>query len=181
MSEVGTPEPPTYLWYQAGNWTNLEQGDLLPNCPVLVPPATLANDLFTATEGDEIDIQISLNRIPAIVMSQSCDLAHDKISQVLLCGYFPASRHGRDRRADIRKERFPALHMLERCELPRHDFEQQVVDFRALYTLPKDFVTAFAISLGERVRLLSPYKEHLSQAFARYFMRVGLPRPLSEG
>ena len=26
------------------------------------------------------------------------------------------------------------------------------------------------------LRLLSPYREHLSQAFARYFMRVGLPQ-----
>jgi len=28
---------------------------------------------------------------------------------------------------------------------------------------------------GETLRLLSPYKEHLSQSFARFFMRVGLP------
>ncbi len=26
-----------------------------------------------------------------------------------------------------------------------------------------------------RLRLLPPYREHLSQAFARFFMRVGLP------
>jgi maleate cis-trans isomerase len=41
-------------------------------------------------------------------------------------------------------------------------------------------VLALAALFGERVRLLSPYKEHLSQAFARYFMRVGLPRPLAD-
>jgi len=28
---------------------------------------------------------------------------------------------------------------------------------------------------GYHLRLLSPYREHLSQAFARFFMRVGLP------
>jgi hypothetical protein len=28
---------------------------------------------------------------------------------------------------------------------------------------------------GRRLRLLPPYREHLSQAFARFFMRVGLP------
>jgi len=25
------------------------------------------------------------------------------------------------------------------------------------------------------LRMLSPYREHLAQGFARYFMRVGLP------
>lgn len=181
MSDAGIPETPTYQWYQAGNWTSLEQGDFLPNCPVLVPPPNLTKVLLALKEGDEASaVDIRVDKAPLIVMSQSCDLAHDKVDQVLLCGHFPASRHGREKRDSIRKERHPAHHMLEKCELPNHKFEQQIVDFRTIYTLPKAFVTEFATSLGERVRLLSPYKEHLSQAFARYFMRVGLPRPLSE-
>lgn len=72
----------------------------------------------------------------------------------------------------------PALHLIETCDAENLRFEKQVVDFRAIYTLPKDFVTAYARTLEFRARLLSPYKEHLSQAFARYFIRVGLPRPL---
>jgi hypothetical protein len=28
---------------------------------------------------------------------------------------------------------------------------------------------------AKRLRLLPPYREHLSQSFARFFMRVGLP------
>ena len=74
----------------------------------------------------------------------------------------------------------PALHLIEKCDAKAFSFEKQVVDFRAIYTLPKDFVLAFAKTQKVRTRLLSPYKEHLSQAFARYFMRVGLPRPLSD-
>jgi len=50
-----------------------------------------------------------------------------------------------------------------------------VVDFHRLFTLPKAFVSWFAASSGPRLRLRSPYREHLAQAFARYFMRVGLP------
>jgi hypothetical protein len=180
MSEAGVPESPTYPWYQAGKWTSLEQGDLLPNCPVLVPPANLTEVLLTAKEGDELGVEVEIKKAQLIVMSQSCDLANNKINQVLLCGHFPASNHGRDRRIEIRKERYPALHMIEKCDLRGQEFERQVVDFRTIYTLPKDFVMALAVSLGERVRLLSPYKEHLSQSFARYFMRVGLPRPLAD-
>lgn len=50
-----------------------------------------------------------------------------------------------------------------------------VVDFRQLFTLPKEFLEAFTSAAGQRLRLRSPYREHLAQAFARYFMRVGLP------
>lgn len=32
----------------------------------------------------------------------------------------------------------------------------------------------------QRLRLLPPYREHLSQAFARYFMQVGLPVNVSK-
>ena len=180
MSETGAPEVPIYPWYQTGNWTDLEQGDLLPNCPVLVPPSNLTEVLLTAKEGDDLGVEVIVNKARLIVMSQSCDLATNKIDQVLLCGHFPASDHSKDKRSEIRKERYPALYMIEKCEFPGHEFERQIVDFRTIYALPKDFAMAFAGSLGARVRLLSPYKEHLSQAFARYFMRVGLPRPLKD-
>lgn len=179
MNETSAQEAPTYLWYQAGNWTVLAQGDLLPDCPVLVPPDNLADLLLNAKSGDRLDSPSQIQFLDLIIVSQSCDLAHEKIEQVLLCGHFPASSLVKDMRASIRKEQRPALHMIDKCELSGHEFEQQVVDFRTIYTLPKAFVKAFAVSLGERARLQSPYKEHLSQAFARYFMRVGLPRPLA--
>jgi hypothetical protein len=38
-----------------------------------------------------------------------------------------------------------------------------------------DLVVTVPPDLGPRLRLRSPYREHLAQAFARYFMRVGLP------
>lgn len=158
----------------------MEQGDLLPECPVLMPPDNLTDQLIGLKEGDEIDLPIPIKFGNLIIMSQSCDLAHDKIDQVLLCGYFPASDLKTDQRKAVQKERRPPLHMIEKCEIEEFEFKKQVVDFRTVYTLPKDFVKAFADTLEKRVRLLPPYKEHLSQAFARYFMRVGLPRPLED-
>jgi hypothetical protein len=169
-----------FPWYQAGGWETLEQGDLLPDCPVLIPPASLTDLLLNAKTGDLMKVASEIQFVDLIVMSQSCDLVNDKIEQVLLCALFPASAQTKTVRDEIRKERRPPLHMIEKCELKGHGFERRVVDFRTIYTLPKAFVAAFAAGLGLRVRLLSPYKEHLSQAFARYFMRVGLPRPLKE-
>ena len=50
-----------------------------------------------------------------------------------------------------------------------------MVDFRNVYGVPFGFLEELSASRGERLRLLPPYREHLSQAFARFFMRVGLP------
>ena len=50
-----------------------------------------------------------------------------------------------------------------------------LVDFRRTYSLPTDDASQLADRLGPRLRLRSPYREHLAQAFARFYMRVGLP------
>lgn len=44
-----------------------------------------------------------------------------------------------------------------------------------IVTLPYEYVLKHASNLNDRWRLKSPYLEHFSQAFARLFMRVGLP------
>lgn len=54
-----------------------------------------------------------------------------------------------------------------------------VVDFRQIYSLPFKFLQKKAESLGTRKKLNSPYLEHFAQAFARFFMRVGLPSSIS--
>lgn len=40
---------------------------------------------------------------------------------------------------------------------------------------PHEIIKQLAKSKGKRLRLLSPYKEKLAQAFAYYYMRVALP------
>ncbi len=65
--------------------------------------------------------------------------------------------------------------MLNKCETEGFETDYLVVDFRSVYSVPFDFLVGLAERRGERLRLLPPYREHLSQAFARFFMRVGLP------
>jgi hypothetical protein len=182
MSEPTSGDNSKHPWYEIGEWSSLEQGDFLPNCPTLSPPEDLADRIANISLGDSVEIPSIITFGHLIVMSQSCDLQQKSVDQVLLCAMFDASKFesNKDRRGDIRKGRRPALHMLEKLEGPTFKFEQQVVDFRKIYTLPLDFALRFAQNLGDRVRLQSPYKEHLSQAFARYFMRVGLPTTLSD-
>jgi hypothetical protein len=180
MNEVNATGERNYEWYQVHAWSNVLQGDLLFGCPVLVPPANLTPSLSNAKEGDNLRGNLLIQRADLIVLSQSCDLQNDKIDQVLLCAHFPASSYSNSERKSIRREQRPSNHMIERCLIIGHEFERRVIDFRTIYTLPKDFVTAFALKAHSRARLLPPYREHLSQAFARYFMRVGLPRPLED-
>jgi hypothetical protein len=49
------------------------------------------------------------------------------------------------------------------------------INFREIYSLPIGYLQQHAVALGPRWRLQSPFLEHFSQAFARFFMRVGLP------
>jgi hypothetical protein len=54
-------------------------------------------------------------------------------------------------------------------ENPENNRECLVVDFREIYSLPFEFLTKHTESLETRWRLQSPYLEHFSQAFARFF------------
>jgi hypothetical protein len=55
------------------------------------------------------------------------------------------------------------------------DLDWSIISFQRLYTIQKDFLIEFASRSGSRLRLRSPYREHIAQAFARFVMRVGLP------
>jgi hypothetical protein len=161
-----------YDWYCIVENATLEQGDFFFSCPVTVPVST--------PKGNTIDVEVLEYDI--VVMSQSCDLENGKIDLVLVCPFFPLS--------DIRKEGYYATkegyksllngtsvgyHLLNRVDLEDFVLDPVVIDFRNVYSVPYMFLIRHANETPKRVRLLPPYREHLSQAFARFFMRVGLP------
>jgi hypothetical protein len=166
----------TYPWYQAIDGTDLGQGDVFEGCPVFLPPEGLADSPLTSAKfrWDERDL---------IVMSQSCDLVagREKVEDVLLCAVWRQSELTEGHLAtpkgmeDARRGYLPGFHILAACDLPGLKREVRVVDFRRVYSLPLVFLRKRAATAGTRLRLLPPYREHLSQAFARFFMRVGLP------
>jgi hypothetical protein len=150
------------------------QGDIFERCPVFAPPSNLK-------VGATKECQFSYEERDVIILSQSCDMEQKKITQVLLCLVSDLSEHTRDHlstpqgKEDARKGSLPGVHMLAACTLP--DFKRgiRIVDFHSIFSLPLPFLSSLAAANGKRVRLLPPYREHLSQAFARFFMRVGLP------
>lgn len=172
-------------WYAVVDGAGLEQGDILPRCPVY----QLAELPFPIPNGYAPTIDIVVYDL--IVMSQSCDLLNDKVETVLLAqveGWpaFVAANatanpfvKSREYRKKLVDGVIPAYSLLNTFVGPP-PMPWSVVNFHRLVTLPKTYLTRFAPTLGPRLRLRSPYLEHLSQAFARYFMRVGLPHPLHE-
>jgi hypothetical protein len=174
-----TGEAPNFPWYCAVRGDTLEQGDILFGCPhFVIPPEG-------AALGGEV--RIARETVDAIILTQSCDMVvradgQCEAADVLLCPlYFKAdlSQHPVFKKdeawEEVRKGRRPFYHVLNECHLPGHEKDFALIDFHAIFTLNVDLLRRFTGGAGERPRLLPPYREHLSQAFARLFMRVGLP------
>ncbi|MCS6860044.1 MAG: hypothetical protein NZT92_06975 [Abditibacteriales bacterium] len=104
----------SFPWYAVVSGADLEQGDLLDNCPVLLPPADIAFPLQTGSP------PVDILTFDVVVLTQSCDLVNDKVEDVVLCpvatlteveqssDFFRSSR-GKEaiRRGDV-----PGYHML---------------------------------------------------------------------
>jgi hypothetical protein len=165
-----------YPWYELVVGDDLQQGDILEGCPVFAPPSdlaveTLAEAVFAWEDRD------------VVVMSQTCDIVagREKVKEVMLCpvwkrseltaGYLATPR-GME---EARRGNVAGFHVLAGCSLPRFDRDVRIVDFRRVYALPLGFIRRQAEDAEERLRLLPPYREHLAQALARFFMRIGLP------
>jgi len=168
---------PAYPWYDVVEGRDLCQGDILYSCPVFAPAADVG--IGSLQSGATPDFKWTQRDV--VVMTQTCDLLHDRVSEVLLC---PAWRridladrsawddHGMEQ---LRKGNRPGFHLINKCTLRGFEDDVRVIDFRRVHVLPLPFLRDFATGSGRRLRLLPPYREHLSQAFARFFMRVGLP------
>lgn len=170
-----------YPWYEIVSGDDIQQGDILENCPVFIIPSEVSLEPSkTGTKPYELPFEAR----DVIVMSQTCDMVkgEESISEVLLCGVWKRSDFdSRDKMSKkenwepARKGRRHGFHVLNKCDLEGFKRDYSLVDFRRVHSLPLDFVRKVTGELGERIRLLPPYREHLSQAFARFFMRVGLP------
>ena len=169
-------------WYDVVQGNELLQGDLLNGCPIA---RVRGFEQWPVPVGQAVSVEVELENL--VILSQSCDLANDKIQDVILVQVLDwrvaaneLSRQGNPfalskqfRRALIAGN-IPSLSLLhKRAGIPRLGWS--VVDFHRVFVLPKPVIAGVAQAAGPRLRLRSPYREYLAQAFARYFMRVGLP------
>ena len=174
FKRVGLPD---YPWYDAAEGDDIQQGDILERCRVFKPPPDLEAKLLSGPEvvWEERDL---------VVLSQSCDLVKGrcKVEEVLFCAVWARSEFKPEDylstskgMENARRGNLPAFHVLAESEIVGLEREIQVVDFRRVCTLPIEYVRNLASEKSPRLRVLPPYREQLAQAFARFFMRVGLP------
>ncbi len=183
------------LWFELASNAVLQQGDIIKSCPVPVLPAKYPPDFENPTAEAPLTFESVLETRNVIVLSQSCDLINEKLASVIVAPIFPVERlpelmNNEKLRSEqknfrstcdfIREGYSPRFHMLNACGIASHEQEISLVDFSAIYTMPFGFLKTFAEYSGDHLRLISPYTEHLSQAFARFIMRVGLPSPIPE-
>lgn len=158
-----------YPWYGLADADDLQQGDLLFGCPF--------DQVDDAGQPRRKDFDVA-------VLSQSCDLVHDKLEMVQVCPFWGlealAQRveyfGGRRGKEELRRGNLPGYHLLNRCELAEKPTSFLVVDFRMQFAVLAGTLKSLARGQMPRLRLLPPpYREHLAQALARFYMRVGLP------
>lgn len=175
-------------WWSPVHDQTLRQGDYFPRCKVPVFPPELGDSAH-------LEQPVGLSKYDLIILTQTCDLENQKAQVVASCPIWPVSEFDRvsgtpldptkkkdwaGRWNSVRKGRNPALHLLASPTDPLNAESTLVVDFRQIHSLPFEYLTRRASELAERWRLMSPYLEHFSQAFARFFMRVGLPSSVPE-
>ncbi len=150
----------------------LDQGDILLSCPVL---AFQQNTPFPVpadnVPGDKLEIDV-------LILTQACDFEQHKVTNVLVCRHEPASQVGKSKQSEIIKGRQPRYAMLNKSSFAEREMELRIVDLSDIYQIPIEFVRQVADAQTPRLRLLPPYREHVSQAFARFWMRVGLPQDI---
>jgi hypothetical protein len=170
-----------YPWYiELLQTDNLEQGDIFYNCTVLEP------SLQNSDRGDTISVRMI--KLDVIILSQSCDLGHGKIRNVMVCPLSKLSKHllenfesNGERKGHVKKlKRGEELryHILNKQAPIIDDF--LVIDLKNAFGITFEYLEELRKKQEKNVRLLPPYREHLSQAFARIFMRIGLPDDISD-
>lgn len=160
-----------YPWYTVVKGNEIQQGDILFDIDI---------PMARQIEGDRIG---DIETYDLVVMTQSCDIPRARTEFLILCPIWPleqaAKLHSdfgaRAGKETLRKGGFVGFHLLNKCELAGFERDFMVVQFERVIERPKDSIQEFAARQEARLRLLPPYREHLAQAFARFFMRVGLP------
>lgn len=177
-------------WYQKVVGRELQQCDILKDVPVIrnspdLDPVALANKV---ARGEKVPSVGAVRFEDLIVLTQTCDIVRDDQKFVLAATVFEWSRNmrpglNRKDRENFRKQIIGGK-ILQLCALPEREekpvMKWSVVDFRELVTMPKEYLEKHAESVGERLRMKSPYREHVAHCFANSISRIAIENQLLE-
>jgi hypothetical protein len=148
----------------------IDQGDLIDGCPVVRVTGFEPDQPSTAT------VDLDVHR--GIVLTQTCDLANEKVSDAVLASVFEAQylvdqkvlKPG-DVQGPLRSGRVWGWYFLPADTA--FGLGEMVIDLRRLHTIRLNLLRELCRVGKRRARLQTPYREHL----AKHFSRIGLPRP----
>ena len=171
-----------YKWYdKLVDSEEITQGDILFNCPVAILDVN-------AQLSEGANIRSNIEYIDGIIITQACDIQNNKTDNIVICQVIPledaeeqfklAGKNEKEIRNNIKsilKGQVVSKHIINNYNSENYNQDYYIVDFNNIYTIPKNLAKEIAKQNKIRLRLCPPYREHLSQSFARFFMRVGLP------
>ena len=164
-------------WYEIAPDSTLMQGDLIDHFPFAVNYREIPEGSTNAT----VDVEI----YDIIILSQSCDLDKEtKIKFVMVCPYWSLELVSQkqphlmdeNKREAIRRGYQHNYVLLNKNKIDGFEKDFFIVDFKYAFSTPLSYLKTITAKKERRLRLKSPYREHLSQSFARYIMRVGIER-----
>ncbi|MHA1168146.1 MAG: hypothetical protein ACTSRU_10015 [Candidatus Hodarchaeales archaeon] len=185
-SDLDAGHKSLYQWYtivDKREENKCEQGDIIFKCPVYIPKL---DETHLAKKRGRIELECSKVNYNIIILTQSCDIRWKKVKHLIVCPFFPLSMiitglKSSDKDLDenkmkeaIRKGHIPAYFMLNAFQEGNLS-EEQVVNFKQIFTLKRSFIDLALSKQTCKIRLLPPYRESLAQSFGRFFMRVGYP------
>ncbi|MCE5209615.1 MAG: hypothetical protein LLG42_15070 [Chloroflexi bacterium] len=151
----------------------MEQGDFIDNFPMPMVPVKP----FSINENQSN--QLLLENYNVIILSQSCDLnKYGDEDDVILCprqNFIETNQNNKDDWKKLVSGRIISLHLINKSDIENYSFDYQIVALNHIFPIPFGYVKEIAKQSSQRIRMLPPYREYLAQAFARQFLRIGLP------
>ncbi|GED03042.1 hypothetical protein [Bacillus atrophaeus] len=189
-----------YNWYASlpENQT-ISQGDIILKC--MLPKIVYKEESpFFKVEGEVHDVivitqacDLENSKVNDVTLCPLRSLS-GFLTELLLAKYYPngenrerllkkdlSSSMKKNKANEIKKLRsgsYLDFHLLNKYVSPggEKELDYNVVLLRNSFTLPKEALESqVRENKNKRFRLLPPYREHLSQAYARNFFRIGLP------
>jgi hypothetical protein len=152
----------------------VDQGDIFDDCPLL---SVLQLDTDSA-----LPSQIGHFLARVFVLTQTCDLAQEKLSQVVTAVVLDGQQlidrkvlKAADVKGPIRAGRVFGWYFLPRH--PELGLGESVVHLWDLHTVRLDLLQTLCRQGKRRAKLQPLYREHLAKHFADTYSRIGLPQP----
>ncbi len=178
----------------------ITQGDIILDCPLVTWRGDQLPDLEGKRESEVLKAAMVATIADVIILTQACDLQYSKVANIILCPHLSLEDYRTAWEKEMRRnEQNPTpkawkshcddicdglvwnLAMINSSQMNSSKIDIRVVDFHDVFSVPRTFLESLLRKRNSpRFSLLPPYREHLSQAFARFFMRVGLPIEINQ-